>query len=158
MKYFVLILASISLWACSQANSGSLNEQIAEDEDYATVLSVYATGNELGYTFAVTISSPDTGCEQYADWWEVIRPEGELIYRRILAHSHVDEQPFTRSGGAVNIKADEVVIIRSHMSNTGYGTQALRGSVKEGFKPVELAKDFAQDLANQAPQPGDCPN
>ncbi|MEL6930719.1 MAG: hypothetical protein AAFO95_19105, partial [Cyanobacteria bacterium J06600_6] len=67
----------------------------------AKILSVMATGTENKYDFVVTVSSPDTGCEAYANWWEVLTPEGELLYRRTLFHSHVDEQPFTRTGKKV---------------------------------------------------------
>lgn len=123
----------------------------------ADVLNVKITGNADNYTFSVTLKSPDTGCEQYANWWEVISPDGKLIYRRILGHSHVNEQPFTRSGGPVRISDDQEVIIRAHMNNTGYGGKALKGSIKSGFKPVELDRDFAIDLETEEPQPSDCP-
>ena len=114
------------------------------------------SGEPGGYTFAVTVESPDTGCEQYANWWEVITPEGNLIYRRILAHSHVDEQPFERSGGPVEVQPDQTVIVRAHMEPSGYGSQALQGSVEEGFEAVTLSPDFAADLATAEPQPQDC--
>ena len=58
---------------------------------FANVLSVQVTDNPGAYQFAVEIASPDTGCEQYADWWEVVSQDGQLLYRRILLHSHVDE-------------------------------------------------------------------
>lgn len=122
----------------------------------ADVLIVKTTGTTDNYTFSVTLKSPDTGCEQYANWWEVISPEGDLIYRRILGHSHVDEQPFTRSGGPVRISEDREVIIRAHMNNAGYGGKALKGSVAVGFKPVELAGNFANDLEKVDPLPSDC--
>lgn len=122
----------------------------------ADVLIVKTTGTTDNYTFSVTLKSPDTGCEQYANWWEVISPEGDLIYRRILGHSHVDEQPFTRSGGPVRISNDREVIIRAHMNNAGYGGKALKGSVAVGFKPVELARNFANDLEKVDPLPSDC--
>jgi len=124
--------------------------------DTADVLVVKISGNPNDYTFSVTLESPDTGCDQYANWWEVITPGGDLVYRRILGHSHVNEQPFTRSGGPVQISEDQEVIIRAHMNNTGYGGKAMRGSVAAGFKPVVLEKDFAGYLETEEPQPSGC--
>jgi uncharacterized protein YceK len=49
------------------------------------------------YRVAATILSADTGWEKYADAWEVRSPDGEVLGTRVLAHPHVDEQPFTRS-------------------------------------------------------------
>lgn len=122
----------------------------------ADVTAVEATGEAGSYQFSVTIASPDTGCDQYADWWEVLDDEGNLLYRRILAHSHVDEQPFTRSGGPVEIQPDQVVWVRAHMNTDGYGGTALRGSPAAGFEPAPLAADFAADVADQEPLPEGC--
>jgi len=108
------------------------------------------------YQFAVTIQSEETGCDRYANWWEVITEDGTLLYRRILAHSHVNEQPFTRSGGPVEIAADEVVIVRSHLHPTGYQPQAMKGSFTSGFEPTQLPVDFASELAEQEPLPTGC--
>ena len=123
---------------------------------FANVLSVQITGNPGAYQFAVEIASPDTGCEQYADWWEVISQDGQLLYRRILLHSHVDEQPFTRSGGPVDIAVDEVVYIRAHMNTVGYGGAVLKGTVQAGFEPVEVEAGFGSGLERVPPQPEDC--
>jgi hypothetical protein len=122
----------------------------------ADVISVDVRGEERAYQFSVEISSPDEGCNQYADWWEVVDEEGELIYRRILLHSHVGEQPFTRSGGPVQIEPDAIVWVRSHMHPTGYGGAAMKGSVAEGFVGAELGLDFAPELAESSPLPGGC--
>ncbi|MEL7356506.1 MAG: hypothetical protein AAFN40_08075 [Cyanobacteria bacterium J06560_6] len=108
------------------------------------------------YQFAVTVKSPDEGCDRYANWWEVITEDGKLLYRRILAHSHVEEQPFTRSGGPVDVEPDEVVIVRSHMHPTGYHTQAMKGSFSAGFEPTTLPTDFADELAEVEPLPTGC--
>ena len=120
------------------------------------VTNVEASGQSGAYTFAVTIASPDTGCEAYANWWEVITPEGELIYRRILAHSHVDEQPFIRSGGPVSIEADQPIIVRMHMHPTGYSPYAMKGLIGKALEPHTLSPTFAANLANAAPQPNRC--
>ena len=123
---------------------------------FAHVLSVEVSGSENAYQFAVEISSPDTGCEQYADWWEVLNEDGKLLYRRILTHSHVSEQPFTRSGGPVLIDVDSIVIVRAHMHPYGYGGVALRGSVNGGFEGIQLGVDFAPELESDDPLPDGC--
>lgn len=122
----------------------------------ADVVSVAVTGEPGNYTFATTISSADTGCEQYADWWEVADLEtGKLLYRRILAHSHTNEQPFTRSGSPVPIRSDQSIVIRGHMGGvqSNYGGQVLGGSVDSGFKPME---DPLSSLESEEPLPTGC--
>ena len=49
------------------------------------------------WRFEVTISHPDTGWDHYANRWDVLDENGELLGSRTLHHPHVDEQPFTRS-------------------------------------------------------------
>jgi len=132
------------------------NDMETNTEAKARVVSVSASGSENSYTFSVGISSPDTGCDQYADWWEVITEDGELLYRRILAHSHVDEQPFIRSGGTVDISNTDIVIIRAHMNTSGYGTDVYKGSINTGFTADGVDQDFAQNLATVDPLPSGC--
>lgn len=119
----------------------------------ADVLSVSVRGT----SFSVELQSPDMGCSNYADWWEVVTPAGELVYRRILAHSHVDEQPFTRSGGPVDVGADDTVIVRAHMNPGGYGGQAMRGSASAGFTvDPTITASFAENLETSEPLPSGC--
>lgn len=157
----------VTLASCgTQAPTEDLSQPPAQTEAAAptddnnpasVVTAVEVPSGEPGdYTFAITIESPDTGCEQYANWWEVVTPEGNLIYRRILAHSHVDEQPFERSGSPVAVQPDQTVIVRAHMHSSGYGSQALQGSVENGFESVTLSPEFAADLATADPRPQDC--
>jgi len=136
--------------------SGQTPEPPPPDTVAADVTAVSVTGGPGAYQFSVTVRSPDTGCEQYADWWEVITEDGTLLYRRILAHSHVNEQPFTRSGGPVEIGADSVVVVRAHMAPAGYDGQALRGTPATGFAPADLSADFSAHLGNAPPQPDGC--
>jgi hypothetical protein len=130
--------------------------QSTNGEALADVLAVSVNGESGAYNFSVQIASPDMGCQQYADWWEVIDENGDLIYRRILLHSHVNEQPFTRSGGPVAVSADAVVLVRAHMNPDGYGGEVLKGTAADGFIPFELDPDFAADLEETAPLPDDC--
>ena len=122
----------------------------------ADVIDVKIDGIQGNYTFHVTIESPDTGCDQYADWWEVVSTDGVLIYRGVLAHSHVAEQPFTRPGGNVKISRDQVVIVRAHMNTTGYGGKVMVGSVKYGFEEQPHNPGFARSLEKQEPLPEGC--
>ena len=139
---------------------GSINELNSQEQnqnnEMAKIVSVELSGNENSYSFKVGISSPDTGCDQYANWWEVISEDGELIYRRILGHSHVNEQPFVRSGGKVNILNNQIVIVRAHMNTSGYGTKTFKGSVNNGFTAFDTDQNFAKNLANVKPLPTGC--
>ncbi|MEM8722187.1 MAG: hypothetical protein AAGE84_23315 [Cyanobacteria bacterium P01_G01_bin.39] len=128
----------------------------SKENTKAQITNVNATGEPNNYTFAVTVSSPDTGCDRYANWWEVVTPEGELIYRRVLLHSHVNEQPFQRTGGVVAILPDQEVIVRVHMSDTGYSALAQQGTVASRFAATTLSPDFGTDLETVEPLPGDC--
>jgi hypothetical protein len=122
----------------------------------ADVTAVQVSGSPGRYDFNVTVKSPDTGCQQYADWWEVVSEEGRLLYRRVLFHSHVGEQPFTRSGGPVPIQPDTVVWVRAHMNTSGYGGALLKGSVRGGFTAAVPPAGFAAGLAKQSPLPDGC--
>ena len=153
-KAYLPFLLFILLTSCGSSNGNGTIQTTTSEK--ATVVSVSTSGNENAYTFSVGVSSPDKGCNQYANWWEVLSENGELIYRRILGHSHVNEQPFTRSGGSVTITKDQVVIVRAHMNTSGYGIKTFKGSVASGFTAFETEQNFANDLATQSPLPSDC--
>lgn len=138
------------------------------DAPYANVVAVAPSGNDGAYSFSVSIESSDVDCSQFADWWEVVSEDGMLLYRRILEHSHTDENgtsdagapgnTFTRSGGPVNVAEDQVLIIRAHMSNLDeYNGASMRGSVALGFETAtDLDPSFAADLESADPQPDAC--
>ncbi len=163
----LLLGISLFLWGCSVdrpdlstvddlENNNQVELNQGSDAGMADVISVEVTGSPNGYRFAVEIASPDQGCDQYANWWDILTEEGQLVYRRILNHSHVNEQPFVRSGGPVAIEADTVVIVRAHMQPGGYGGKAMRGAAQSGFEQVELAPDFADAVENAPPRPTGC--
>jgi hypothetical protein len=54
-------------------------------------------------TPTAAIAPCNTGCDHYADGFEILAPHGPLLGTRRLLHPHVDEQPFTRSLSDVSI-------------------------------------------------------
>jgi hypothetical protein len=80
--------------------------------------------------FDVTVRHDDEGWDHYANSWEVLSPDGDVLATRILAHPHENEQPFTRSLGGVMIPAGvDQVILRAHDSVHEYGGDTLTVSL-----------------------------
>ncbi|MFT7579343.1 MAG: hypothetical protein ACI9MR_001007 [Myxococcota bacterium] len=120
------------------------------------VTAIGISGEAGSYTFNVSLLSNDVDCTSYADWWEVVLFDGSLVHRRILAHPHVNEQPFARSGGPVAVDADEWMVIRGHREPEGYVGRAIVGTVSGGFVQAELPSKFATTLEDVDPQPTSC--
>lgn len=158
MKYLPVLLIFLWIGSCSTDKEKMLAENDVAETLQGTkqVAKIEVSGYENRYIFNVTIESPDTGCDQYADWWEVVDVKGNLIYRRILDHSHVTEQPFTRPGENVELSEHQEVYVRMHMNNSGYALKAQKGSVKSGFQATELDVEFAKDLEKTVPLPEAC--
>jgi hypothetical protein len=154
--FSLIFIFFVGLVSCDSSEHEPLTQDLEQANADADVTAVSASGPTGKYTFHVTISSPDTGCDQYADWWEVADQQGGLVYRRILAHSHVNEQPFTRQGGTVMVGEDQNVWIRAHMNSAGYGGDTFYGNVKEGFSVKDMPDNFGQDIENESPQPTGC--
>jgi hypothetical protein len=78
------------------------------------------------YRFNVTVAHDDTDWDHYANVWEVIGPDGTVLGTRVLAHPHVNEQPFTRSLSGVAIPEDVIsVTIRAGDLVHGFGGAEL---------------------------------
>lgn len=78
------------------------------------------------FRFEVTLRHADAGWSHYADNWEILTMEGELLGRRVLLHPHDNEQPFTRSLGGVKIPANiSRVRVRGHDKVHKYGGKEL---------------------------------
>jgi hypothetical protein len=66
------------------------------------------------WSFGVTVRHDDRDPHHWADWWRVTTPDGRELGRRVLLHSHVDEQPFTRDA-RVRIPRDiRIVVVEAH--------------------------------------------
>ncbi|MEM7488943.1 MAG: hypothetical protein AAF390_07435 [Pseudomonadota bacterium] len=86
------------------------------------VEAVEATPQGEAWRFDVTVSHGDTGWDHYADGWEVLGPDGARLGYRELLHPHVEEQPFTRSLGGVQIPDGvDTVTVRAHDNVDGWG-------------------------------------
>jgi len=74
------------------------------------------------YAFSVTVFHHDEGWTHYADSWDVLTLDGQVLATRTLFHPHVDENPFTRSLSNVQVPIGaREVLIRAHCSTDGYG-------------------------------------
>ena len=72
--------------------------------------------------FEVTVRHADIGFSHYADRWEVIGGDGEVLGVRVLQHPHVHEQPFTRRLVGVEVpEGTGAVTIRARCSKHGHG-------------------------------------
>lgn len=81
------------------------------------------------WLFDVTVRHDDTGWEHYADRWEVVGPDGTILGTRLLAHPHVDEQPFTRSGEIAIPETVSEVTVRANDSVHGLGGTELKATL-----------------------------
>lgn len=72
--------------------------------------------------FYVSVLHEDKGWDHYADRFEILSPDGKILATRILAHPHVNEQPFTREKYNVSIPIGlKAIDVRAHDKVHGYG-------------------------------------
>ncbi len=93
----------------------------------ADVVRVHATCTTIRTCdFQVTVKHADIGRSHYADRFEIVTKEGEVLGTRVLQHPHVHEQPFVRGLVGVEIPegVDEVVV-RAHDSKHGLGGETV---------------------------------
>ncbi|MEM9627057.1 MAG: hypothetical protein AAGA21_12550 [Pseudomonadota bacterium] len=88
----------------------------------ADVVGVEVTARGDGsYRFDVTVAHEDEGWDHYADAWDVVAPDGTVLGTRVLAHPHVNEQPFTRSTTVTIPEGITEVTLRAKDSVHDYG-------------------------------------
>jgi hypothetical protein len=107
--------------ACGAGDETAAVESVVPAAGCADVVAVEITQEAAGtFLVATTVRSADTGWEKYADRWEVVAPDGTVLTTRVLAHPHVDEQPFTRSQPGVVIPEEVTqVTVRANDSVAG---------------------------------------
>ena len=107
MKPFITLIATL----CAATS-------LASDVE---IVNVQAVQNGSTWRFDVTLRHADSGWEHYADGWEVLATDGTSLGVRVLAHPHVNEQPFPRSlGGIVIPEGTPEVTIRARDNVGGW--------------------------------------
>lgn len=81
------------------------------------------------YRIDATVEHADTGWDHYADRWDVLDENGNVLGVRELAHPHVDEQPFTRSLTLTIPEGVKKVILRANDSVHGLGGELFELAV-----------------------------
>ena len=118
MKYvsvFFLLFTLLPVFVTGSAIAGE-----------ADVVAVEATQTGATYRFDVTLRHDDASWEHYANRWEILAPDGSILATRVLAHPHINEQPFTRSLSGVKIPTGiNQVEIRAHDSVHAYGGKTM---------------------------------
>jgi len=110
---------ALTLFAASLPAALPFAARAGEADVVAVTVAKEAGGT---YRFSATLRHADTGDEHYADRWEVLAPDGKVLATRVLYHPHVNEQPFTRSLGNVEIPDGiDSVTVRAHDKVHGYG-------------------------------------
>jgi len=117
----------------------------------ADVLYVRAVKSSNGtWTFHVTVQHPDTGWEDYANGWDVLTPDDQVLkpdpdspFTRLLLHPHESEQPFTRSQSGIVIPPGVTQVrVRAHDLVDGYGGRMVLVDLT-----IQQGEDFEVETA-----------
>jgi hypothetical protein len=77
-------------------------------------------------TFSVTLEHNDEGWHHYANQWDVMSLDDQILGSRVLYHPHEHEQPFTRSlSGVIIPQGVKQVKVRAMDSVHGYSKQEV---------------------------------
>lgn len=77
------------------------------------------------YRISVTVQHEDEGWDHYADKWDVLDLDGNILGTRVLMHPHVSEQPFTRSMTLSIPMHVKEIKVRAHDKIDGYGGEEV---------------------------------
>lgn len=112
MKAVFVIFVAVTTWlALAQAGDVTIEK-----------VKIKPLGGDQ-YRFSVTLRHNDTGWDHYADLWQVLAGEDEVLGERVLAHPHENEQPFTRSAVIRVPQGAENLRVRAHDSVHGWAEE-----------------------------------
>lgn len=115
MKYWLIAL----LFSSMAYGTGNFSESL----DYAQVTYVKASKSSNGsWCFDAQVRHNDEGWQHYADAWQVVSEQGDVLGERVLLHPHKNEQPFTRRLCGVQIPTNVTkVTVRAKCNVHGFG-------------------------------------
>lgn len=100
--------------------------------DDAEVVNTEFTRQGSTWHVSTTLRHGDTGWDHYADTWRVVDGAGKVLGKRVLAHPHENEQPFTRSQSGIPVPAGvTVVFVEAHDKVHGWNKQRIRVDLKQ---------------------------
>ena len=129
LRFVVSVFAIlVSSFACAHA-------------DKADVWSVELEETAPGvYTITAEVEHADDGWDHYADAWQVLTPDGEVIATRELAHPHMNEQPFIRSLSGVEIPDNVAEItVRARDLVHGFGGREVTVRVPRTVRATDTS-------------------
>lgn len=116
MRQRILLIMSGLVLATSVVHAGDVE-----------IKNVYLHQQGSTWRADVTLQHGDTGWEHYADAWRFVDATGKLIATRVLYHPHVNEQPFTRSLGNIEIPAGaDIIFVEAHDKQHGWSPQRVK--------------------------------
>lgn len=116
-KTILMVAISLILAVFSMAYAGDVKILAAD----------WNSSNANHWSVNVTLKHGDTGWNHYADNWRVVDSEDNILGDRVLHHPHVDEQPFTRGLGVVEVpEGITTVYIEAHDKVHGWTSKRLK--------------------------------
>lgn len=98
----------------------------------ANVLKVVIEKSDNGsFNVHTTVQHDDEGFEHYADRWEILDMDGNILDTRILTHPH-SAAPFTRSIMRASLpEGIKEILVRAHDNVHGYGGEEIKVPIPE---------------------------
>ena len=130
---YMRVLLILSMFASSAFASTFDIDTYSDSLEFAQVTHVETTQKTSGnWCFNTSVLHNDQGWEHYADRWEILDLEGNVLGYRSLGHPHDNEQPFTRSRCKINIPPEMTkVVVRAKCNKHGFGGKALIVDLKK---------------------------
>lgn len=123
LKTFILSITLLLIGSISNANEVEIVDVKANQS------------SNKSWNFSVTLKHADEGWDHYANEWQIIAPDNKILGTRTLYHPHVNEQPFTRSLGGVEIPKD-VKTVRIIAKDTVHGLSSKAVELELASKEV----------------------